>query len=129
MLKPSGYNSEQEVGNWCFVIIFCCSVARSCPTFLLPQVLQHTRLPYPLLSPGVCSDSCPLSQWCHPTILSSFILFSCPQSFPIRVFSNESALPIRWPVYFWFSISPHTLSFYLSNGIFTLSFIHFNAPS
>ena len=62
MLKPSGYNSEQEAGNWYFVIIFCFSVARSSPTFLLPQVLQHDRLPYPLLSPGVCSNSCSLSQ-------------------------------------------------------------------
>ena len=43
---------------------------------------QHARLPCPL-SPGVCSDSCPLSQWCHPTISSSLTLFSsCPQSFP-----------------------------------------------
>ena len=44
--------------------------------------LQHARLPCPSLSPGVCSKSCPLSQWCHPTILSSVILFSsCPQFF------------------------------------------------
>ena len=33
--------------------------------------LQHTRLPYPSLSPRVCSNSCPLSRWCHPTISSS----------------------------------------------------------
>ena len=41
------------------------------------------KLPCPSLSPGVCLDSCPLSQWCHPTI-SSFVLpfSSCPQSFP-----------------------------------------------
>ena len=37
---------------------------------LWPRGLQHTRLPCPLLSPGVCSNSCPLSQWCHPTISS-----------------------------------------------------------
>ena len=43
--------------------------------------LQHIRLPCPLLSPGVCSNSCALSQWCHPTISSSVIPFSCPQSF------------------------------------------------
>ena len=44
---------------------------------------QHTRLPCPSLSPGVCSDSCPLSQWCHLTISSSIIPFSsCLQSFP-----------------------------------------------
>ena len=48
-----------------------------------PHELQHTRLPYPSLSPRVCSNSCPLSWWCHPTISSSVIPFSsCPQSLP-----------------------------------------------
>ena len=50
---------------------------------LPPHGLQHTRLPCPSLSPGVYSNSCPLSQWCYPTISSSVISFSsCPQSFP-----------------------------------------------
>ena len=50
---------------------------------LRPHGLQHARLPCPSLSPGVCSNSCPLSRWCHPTISSSVIpFFSCPQSFP-----------------------------------------------
>ena len=51
---------------------------------LRPHELQHTRFPCPsLLSPKVYSNSCPLSQWCHPTISSSVIPFSsCPQSFP-----------------------------------------------
>ena len=50
---------------------------------LWPHGLQHTRLPCPLLSSWVCSNSCPLSQWCHPTISSSVSrFFSCPQSFP-----------------------------------------------
>ena len=45
--------------------------------------LQHVRLPCPLLSPGVCSNSCPLSWWCHITISSSAVPFSsCLQSFP-----------------------------------------------
>ena len=45
--------------------------------------LQHTRLPCSSLSPRACSNSCPLSWWCHPTILSSVTPFSsCPQSFP-----------------------------------------------
>ena len=45
--------------------------------------LQHTKLPCPLLSPGICSDSCPLSRWCHSTISTSGALFSsCPQSSP-----------------------------------------------
>ena len=51
--------------------------------FLWPHGLQHIRLPCPPLLPRVCSNSCPLSQWCHPTISSSVALFSsCPQSFP-----------------------------------------------
>ena len=46
--------------------------------------LQHTRLPCPTPIPGTCSNSCPLSQWCHPTISSSVIPFSfCLQSFPV----------------------------------------------
>ena len=50
---------------------------------LLPHGLQHTRPPCSSLSPGVCSNSCPLSQWCYPTISFSVIPFSfCPQSFP-----------------------------------------------
>ena len=43
---------------------------------LQPCGLQHPRLPCPSLSPGACSDSCPLSQWCHPNISSSVIPFS-----------------------------------------------------
>ena len=50
---------------------------------LQPHGLQHTRLPCPSPSPGVCSNSCPLSQWWHPTILSWVVPFSsCLQSFP-----------------------------------------------
>ena len=50
---------------------------------LWPHDLQHTRLPCPSPSPGACSNSCQLSQWCHPTISSSVIPFSsCLQSFP-----------------------------------------------
>ena len=71
---------------------------------LWPQGLQHSRILYPPLSPGVCSDSCPLSWWCHPTISSSIVAFStCPQSFPASgsfpvswVFSSELAVCIRF---------------------------------
>ena len=50
---------------------------------LRPHGLQHTRLPCPSPSPGVCPDSCPLCRWCHPTISSSTAPFSfCRQSFP-----------------------------------------------
>ena len=55
-----------------------------------PHGLQHARLPCPSPSPGACSNSYPLSQWCHPTISSSVIPFSfrlqsfpAPGSFPI----------------------------------------------
>ena len=50
---------------------------------LQPQGLQHARLPCPSPPPRACSNSCPLSQWCYPTISSSVIPFSsCLQSFP-----------------------------------------------
>ena len=52
---------------------------------LRPHGLQHPRFPCPLLSPGICSNSYLLSWWCHPTILSSVTIFSCPQSFPASV--------------------------------------------
>ena len=57
-----------------------CSVAKLCPT-LRPHELQHTWFPCPSLSPEVCSNSCPLSQWCHPTMSSVVPFSSCPQSF------------------------------------------------
>ena len=66
----------------CSVIFCCCSVAQACPT-LGPHGLQHTRLPCPSPSPGICSNSCPSSQGCHPTISSSVVPFSsCLQTFP-----------------------------------------------
>ena len=64
-------------------LVFCfSSVAQSCPTLLQPHGLQHARLPSPSPTPGACSNSCPLSRWCHLTISSSIIPFSfCTQSF------------------------------------------------
>ena len=54
--------------------------------------LQHARLLCPSLSPGVFSDSCPLSWWCHPTISSSVVPFpSCPQSLPA-----SGSFPMSW---------------------------------
>ena len=59
-----------------------CSVIKSCLFFATPWT-THSRLPCPSLSPGVCSNSCPSSRWCHPTISCSVVPFSsCPQSFP-----------------------------------------------
>ena len=61
------------------IYISCCSVAYCLP----PLGWQHTRIPHLSLSPGVCSNSCPLSWWYHSTISSSVTPFSsCPQSFP-----------------------------------------------
>ena len=76
---------------------------------LQPHGLQRARLLCPSPSPGACSNSCPLSQRHHPTILSYHPHLLLPSVFPsIRVFSNESALHIRWPKYwsFNFSINP-----------------------
>ena len=58
---------------------------------LRPHGLQHARLPCPSLSPGACLNSCPLSRWYHPTISSSVIPFSCPQSF-----SASGSCPMSW---------------------------------
>ena len=77
---------------------------------LWPHELQYTRTPCPSPTPRAYTNSCPLSWWCHPAILSSVIPFSsCPPIPPsIRVFSNEQTLCMRWPKYwsFSFSISP-----------------------
>ena len=85
------------------------SVTQSCLT-LRPHGLQHARLPCPSSTPRDYSNSCPSSQWCHPTISLSVVPFLLqPSIFPsIRIFSSESALRIRWPKYwrFSFSISP-----------------------
>ena len=128
----------QTSQNW-----FSCSVVSDslCPT----HWLQHASLPCPSPAPRAYSNSCPVSQWCHPTISSSVLSFSsCLQkstqthvhwvsdaiqpshhlsspSAPafnlssIRIFSNESALHIRWPKYwsFSFNISPSNEHFRL----------------
>ena len=59
---------------------------------LWPHGLQHARLPCPLLPPRICSNSCPLSRWCHPIISSSVTPFSsCLQSFPA-----SGSFPMSW---------------------------------
>ena len=77
--------------------------------------LQHARLPSPRPSPRTCSNPCPMSWWCLPTISPFVLPFSCPPLlllpliFPsIIIFSNESVLHIRWPKNwsFNFGISP-----------------------
>ena len=87
---------------------------------LWPHELQHAKFPCPSLSPRVCSNSCPLSWWCHPTISSSVTSFSsCPQSSPtsgsfpmsrffssggqmIGVSASTSVLPVK--IQDWFSL-------------------------
>ena len=75
---------------------------------LQPHGLQYARLPCPSLSPGVGSNSFPLSWWCYPTISSSVTPFSsCLQSFPA-----SKSLTIRWPKYWSFSFSINPSSEY-----------------
>ena len=70
-------------------LLFSCSVVS---TSLSPYELHHARLPCLSPSPGVCSNSYPLSRWCHPTIWSFVTPFSsCPQSFPA-----SGSFPVSW---------------------------------
>ena len=115
-----------------------CSVAKSCPS-LQSHGPQHTRPPCPSPTPGVYSNSCPLSQWCHPTISSSVVPFSSRlQSFPasgslpmsqffasggqsIGVSASTSVLPMTTQDWFplgwtgWISLLSKGLSRVLSN--------------
>ena len=86
-------------------LLSCCSVISGS---LLLHGLQQARLPCPSLSPGACSNSCPLSWWCHPTISSSAAPFSfCLQSFPSsRSFPMSCLFASGGQKYWSFSISP-----------------------
>ena len=80
MLLADVYNLSGPSFRLKSLLLFSCSVMSDS---LQPHRLQHARLPCPSLSLGVCSNSCALDQWCHPTISSSAVPFSsCPQSFP-----------------------------------------------
>ena len=121
---------------------YTCSVQFSCSVVsdsLRPHGLQNTRPPCPLSTPIVYPNSCPLSQWCHPTISSSVVPFSsCLQSFPasgsfkmsqiftsggqnIGVSAATSVLPVntqdRSPLGWtgWISLQPKGLSRVFSN--------------
>ena len=106
---------------------------------LQPHGLQHTRLLCPSWIPGAYSNSCPLSQWCHPTISSSVVhFFSCLQSvpasgsFPVSLFftsggqsigasASASILPMNIQDWFplgwtsWISLQSKGLSRIFSN--------------
>ena len=95
--------------------------------------LQHTRFPCPSSTPRACSNSCPSSWWCHPTISSSVIPFSsCPQSFPasgslsvsqfctsgdqsIGASASASLLPMN--IQYWFLLGWTGLISLLSKGL------------
>ena len=67
--------------NWCFWTVVLEKTLES--PLDCKEIKPAARLPCPALTPGICSNSCPLSQWCHPTILSCVTHFSfCPQPFP-----------------------------------------------
>ena len=103
------------------------------PDSLWPPELQHIRLPCPSLSHGACSNSCPLSQRCHPVISSSVAPFSsCPQSFPasgsfpirqffrsvgqrIGVLASAPVLPVN--IQGWFALGWNGLIFLQSTGL------------
>ena len=99
---------------------------------LQPLGLKHARLPYPSPAPGACSNSCPLSQWCQPTISSSLIHFSCLHSFPasgsfpmgqffasggqsIGASASASVLPMN--IQDWFPLGLTDLNFLQSEGL------------
>ena len=100
---------------------------------LWPHGLWHANLPCPSLSPRVCSNSCPLSWWCHPTILASVVPFSsCLQSFPAsgsfpvsqlfasggqRVGASASASVFQMNIQGWFSLGLTGLIFLLSKRL------------
>jgi len=81
--KGQSFQADRNVipRYWDFPVIVVQSL--TCVWLFATHGLPHARLPCPSLSPEVCSDSCPLSWWCYPTISSSAALFSfCLQSFP-----------------------------------------------
>ena len=103
LLRPRDFPGK-STGVGCHCLLHSCSVMSNS---LQPHELQHARPPCPSPTPGIYSNSCPLSWWCHPTISSSFIPFSSRlQSFLAS--GSYSVLCIRWPRYwsFSFSVSP-----------------------
>ena len=73
---------------------------QSCATLCNPVDCSMPGFPVHHQLITTCSNSCPSSQWCHASISSSVVPFSCFKLSSFRVFSNESVLCIRWPK-FW----------------------------
>ena len=113
-----------------FMLLFSHSVMSDS---LWPHGLQYTRLPCPSLSFGACSNSCPLSWWCHSTISSSVVPFSpYLQSFPASgsflmsqlfasggqsVGASASALVLPMNIQDWFPLGLTSLISLLSKGL------------
>ena len=75
-----------------WILSFLVVRSLSCVQLFGTPGIQHTRLPCSSLSSGVCSNSCPLHRWCHPTISYCVVPFSsCPQSF-----SASRIFPVSW---------------------------------
>ena len=107
---------------------------------LQPHELQHTRLPCPSPTPRACSNSCPLSWWCQPTISSSVILFSscfqsCPASgsFPVsqffasgrqRIGASASASGLPMNTQDWFPLGLTCLISLQSKGLTRVFSLH-----
>ena len=109
--RSSCYYSSVAIFITVPVFLFCVAVQSLSPVSLWPHGLQHARLPCPSPSPGACSNSCPLSQWCHPTIWFSVVPFSCLPSFPAsgsspmsRPFASASASVLPMNIQDWFSL-------------------------
>ena len=90
-----------------FLVYGCCSVVKLCPTLCQPMDCNTPGFPV-IYYLRVSTNSCPLSQLCYSITISSSgaPFFSCLQSFPTSVFSNELAFRIRQPKYWSFSTSP-----------------------
>ena len=104
---PCSCGDVTGLENSDFCLVYLSSFTWSC----LHRSVQHTRLPCPSLSPRVCSNSCLLSQWCHPSISSSVAPFSsCHQSFPASGSFPTIPLFTSGGQKYWsfsFSISPY----------------------
>ena len=123
------YQSIWAIGKWSWVQFSHSVVSDS----LQPHELQHARLPCPSPTPRACSNSCPSSPWCHPTISCSVIPFSsCLQSFPasgsfpmsqffasgsqnIGVSASASVLPVN--IQDWFPLGLTNLIYLQFKGL------------
>ena len=131
------YMVELERSPLLWALYCCCSVAKSCLT-LQSHGLQYAKLPCPSPSPRVCPSSCPLHQWCHPTISPSVTLFSfCLQSFPAsgtfpmsQLFISDdqnigvsaSVLVLSKSIQGWFPLRLTSLISLLSKGLLVVNY-------